>query len=87
MAEEVSNRLFKPFSPQTQSSCPEDPHIKRALCASDADCHPGRYLVFGHGPFTGRCVMSDRPHSHPNVTVCEIYAWQVCLHFWGPGEK
>lgn len=30
----------------------------------------------GHGPTTGRCVLSDRPHlANQGVTVCEIKSW------------
>ena len=33
-------------------------------------------FVLGHGPTTGRCVLSDRPHlAKQGVTVCEIKSW------------
>ena len=32
--------------------------------------------IVGHGPTTGRCVLSDRPHlAAKGVTVCEIQSW------------
>ena len=34
------------------------------------------YLFLGHGPTTGRCILSDRPHlAQLGVTVCEIKSW------------
>ena len=33
-------------------------------------------ILPGHGPTTGRCVLSDRPHlMAQGVTVCEIQSW------------
>ncbi len=62
---------------QTQNVCPEDPSVDNAVCRSATDCSRGKYLRFGHGPMTGRCVPSDR--RHPKATAlskaCEIFAW------------
>lgn len=57
---------------QTQGSCAEDPAIKRAKCVTDEQCIKDKYLVFGHGPMTGRCVPSDRSLG---IKVCEVEAW------------
>eukprot|EP00095_Tigriopus_kingsejongensis_P001653 snap_masked-scaffold801_size95070-processed-gene-0.12 protein:Tk01653 transcript:snap_masked-scaffold801_size95070-processed-gene-0.12-mRNA-1 annotation:"hypothetical protein DAPPUDRAFT_206200" len=57
---------------QTQGACPEDPAIKRATCSNDSDCTKDHYLVFAHGPMTGRCVPSDR---RSGTKVCEVQAW------------
>ena len=35
-----------------------------------------RYIIAGHGPVTGRCVLTDRPLlAAGGVTVCEIQSW------------
>ena len=31
--------------------------------------------ILGHGPHTGRCVPTDRPHKFGNISVCEVSSW------------
>ncbi|BFZ05471.1 hypothetical protein BsWGS_08509 [Bradybaena similaris] len=59
---------------QNQSTCPESPYIKAALCDSDSQCEmfKGTILPKGNGPVTGRCVPSSI-RGQPNV--CEIFGW------------
>ncbi len=59
---------------QTQGRCPEDFTLDAASCLSDDDCPEGEYPRFGHGPMTGRCVVSDRDLAK-QVRVCEIHSW------------
>ena len=34
------------------------------------------FVVAGHGPVTGRCVLTDRPLlAARGVTVCQIQSW------------
>ena len=57
----------------------------QAICATDLDCRPDSYMIFGHGPMTGRCVESDRAGAHANprakrARVCEVEAWCPIEH-------
>ena len=65
------------WNTNTSSSCNNDNYD-----SNKSECPPLQYwcthlsLSAGHGPTTGRCVLSDRPHLlDRGVTVCEIQSW------------
>jgi len=70
---------------QTWGHCPEDPvSVPESVCVVDdketnfsQSCNNDNYdSNKSHGPTTGRCILSDRPHlATAGVTVCEIQSW------------
>jgi len=70
---------------QTWGTCPEDPvSVPESICIvgdtrtnTSQSCNNDNYdSNKSHGPTTGRCILSDRPHlAQLGVTVCEIKSW------------
>jgi len=68
---------------QTWGECPEDPgELPQSICnvedlntQQSSNCTARRNLVKSHGPQTGRCIPTDKPHKYGNITVCEIQSW------------